>query len=264
LSHRPRKRFGQNFLRDSGIIQRIVETVAPRPGDAMVEIGPGRGAITRGLLKAAGRLEVVELDRDLIQPLAESCAGLGDLQIYSADALQFDFCRLVEADRKLRLVGNLPYNISTPLLFHLLDQAHCIQEMYFMLQKEVVDRMAAEPGTKTYGRLSVTLQARCSVEPLFTISAAAFQPQPKVESGLVRLIPYRPARFTIDDKDLFERLVSQAFSQRRKTLRNGLRKLVSAEQMEACHIDPAMRAERLEIADFVRLANAACKIAPVA
>jgi 16S rRNA (adenine1518-N6/adenine1519-N6)-dimethyltransferase len=263
LSHRPRKRFGQNFLHDSAIIHQIIAAVSPTPNDRVVEIGPGRGAITRGLLQAAGRLEVVELDRDLIQPLAEFCTGQGELQIYSADALKFDFCRLVEPDEQLRLVGNLPYNISTPLLFRLLDQAHCIQDMHFMLQKEVVDRMAAEPGSKTYGRLSVTLQARCKVEPLFTISPAAFQPQPKVKSALVRLTPYRPARFMIENPELFERLVGQAFSQRRKTLRNSLRNLLSAKQMEACQIDPSARVEQLAVEDFVRLANVGCKIDPV-
>jgi 16S rRNA (adenine1518-N6/adenine1519-N6)-dimethyltransferase len=227
-----------------------------------VEIGPGRGAITRGLLQGSGHLDVVELDRDLIEPLAQFCAGLGDLKIYSADALRFDFCRLVEGEKRLRLVGNLPYNISTPLLFRLLEQAVCIEDMHFMLQREVVDRMAAGPGSKTYGRLSVTLQARCSVESLFNIGPRAFQPQPKVESALVRLTPYRPARYTIDDSQFFERLVAEAFGQRRKTLRNSLRALSSSEQMEACHIDPSARAEQLEIADFVRLANSACKIAP--
>jgi len=257
LSHRPRKRFGQNFLHDPGTIHRIVEAIAPRPGERLVEIGPGTGAITCELLRVTQQLQVVELDRDLILPLQELCAGLGDLEIHNSDALKFDFCELA-AGQPLRIVGNLPYNISTPILFHLLDQARCIHDMHFMLQKEVVQRMAASPGSKRYGRLSVMLQARCEVESLFEIGPGAFKPAPKVDSAFVRLNPFREPRLTIDDQDLFRRIVASAFSLRRKTLRNSLKDLLTPEQMEQAGVDPGLRAERLEVADYARLANCAC------
>ena len=191
MSHKARKRFGQNFLHDPGIIRRIVSSINPRPGDRLVEIGPGQGAITRELLQAAGHLDAIELDRDLIAPLAQSCGELGQLQIHCADALKFDFRGLADKGHKLRVVGNLPYNISTPLLFHLLEQADCIEDMHFMLQKEVVDRMAAQPGGKAYGKLSVMLQVQCEITPLFIIGPGAFKPAPKVDSALVRLQPHR-------------------------------------------------------------------------
>ncbi len=259
MTHKARKRFGQNFLHDSGVISRIVHAIAPREGEHLVEIGPGRGAITKELLRAAGKLEAVELDRDLIQPLAEMCANLGALHIFSADALKFDFCSLKEDDRPLRLVGNLPYNISTPIIFHLLKQSHCIGDMHFMLQKEVVERMAAEPGSKTYGRLTVMLQTLCEVESLFEIGPGAFKPAPKVNSALVRLIPFKNPPFAISDQAFFAQMVTAAFSQRRKTLRNGLRDLVDSETMEEAGINPSIRAERLTLKEFVTLANNACK-----
>ena len=256
MPHRARKRFGQNFLHDPGVIQRIVTAIAPRPGQHLVEIGPGRGAITRLLLEAAGRLDAVELDRDLIEPLTRECAGLGRLEIVSADALRFDFCGLAKAGERLRLVGNLPYNISTPLLFHLLGQKRCSEDMHFMLQKEVVERMAAEPGSKTFGRLSVMLQVHCEVIPLFDIGPGAFHPAPKVVSSLVRLLPWTEPPHAIADPDGFARLVNQAFSQRRKTLRNSLRDWLAPERMQQLGIDPGQRPERLDVTDFVRLANA--------
>ncbi len=245
-----------------GVIARIVHSIDPQSGDRLVEIGPGLGAITRELLKAAGEIHAVELDRDLIEPLKERCAGLGNLTVHSADALKFDFCQLAKPDSKLRLVGNLPYNISTPILFHLLDQSRCIQDMYFMLQKEVVDRMCAGPGSKTFGRLSVMIQVQCDVAPLFTIGPGAFKPAPKVDSAIARLKPFDTPRFEIDDNDLFKKLVTAAFSMRRKTLRNGLKGMMSSDQIEAVGIDPGIRAERLEPAQFVALANAACKTTP--
>ena len=260
LSHRPRKRFGQNFLVDRAVIQQILDCIQPNPGQRIVEIGPGRGAITKGLLHGAGAMDAVELDRDLIQPLQQSCAGFGELRIHSADALTFNFCSLTGDGEKLRLVGNLPYNISTPILFHLLDQAGCIQDMHFMLQKEVVDRMGAGPGSKTYGRLSVMLQARCRVTPLFDISPDAFKPAPKVISSFVCLVPYRAPRFDIEDDEIFGRIVAQAFSQRRKTLRNNLKGYLDVRGLEAIGIDPGLRAESLEVGDFVRIANLACKV----
>jgi len=254
-SHRPRKRFGQNFLHDPGSIGRILAAVAPRSGEQLVEIGPGRGAITTGLLRAAGSLDAVELDRDLIEPLQALCTGLGELRVVSADALKVNFCGLATGGKKLRVVGNLPYNISTPLLFRLLEQAHCIEDMHFLLQKEVVERMAAGPGGKTYGRLGVMIQARCRVESLFVIGPGAFQPPPKVDSAFVRLIPHREPRYDIRDQAGFARLVAQAFSQRRKTLRNTLKPLLSAEAITACGIDPSIRAEQLSIEELVHLAN---------
>jgi 16S rRNA (adenine1518-N6/adenine1519-N6)-dimethyltransferase len=254
-SHRPRKRFGQNFLHDPASIARILGAVDPRPGDNLVEIGPGRGAITAGLLRAAGRLHAVELDRDLIAPLQEKCAGLGELQLHEADALTFDFCSLAPQGG-LRVVGNLPYNISTPLLFHLLGQSRCIGDMHFLLQKEVVERMAAAPGGRTYGRLSVMIQARCAVQSLFDIGPRAFFPAPKVDSAFVRLLPHRGSPYPIRNTERFEKLVTAAFSQRRKTLRNTLKGLLGAEAIQACGIDPGARAEQLSIGDFARLSNA--------
>ncbi len=262
MTHRARKRFGQNFLHDPGIIQRIVDSIAPRPNEHLVEIGPGQGAITKELLRATGSMDAVELDRDLVTPLAEMCADIGDLRVHSADILKFDLCGLVPEGEKLRVVGNLPYNISTPILFHLLDRSHCIQDMHFMLQKEVVTRMGASPGNKQYGRLSVMLQAQCKVTPLFEIGPGSFKPAPKVDSAFVRLDPYITPPVQIEDKSCFHQMVAQAFSQRRKTLRNSLRELVDSETMEQLGIDPGLRAERLNVKDFAKLANAACKINP--
>jgi 16S rRNA (adenine1518-N6/adenine1519-N6)-dimethyltransferase len=259
---RPRKRFGQNFLRDPMVVARIIQAIDPRPGEHLVEIGPGRGAITTELLKTAGELDAVELDRDLIEPLTQLCARLGRLRIHATDALKLEFRTLAEDGRPLRVVGNLPYNISTPLLFHLLDQAACIQDMHFMLQREVVARMAAEPGSKQYGRLSVMLQTFCEVEPLFDIGPGAFHPPPKVHSAFVRLRPLPEPRVPIPDRPVFEHLVAQAFSQRRKTLRNSLRPLLSPDDLSATGIDPGLRAESLNIAQFARLARAACKSDP--
>ncbi|MES9814873.1 MAG: 16S rRNA (adenine(1518)-N(6)/adenine(1519)-N(6))-dimethyltransferase RsmA [Candidatus Thiodiazotropha sp.] len=256
-THRARKRFGQNFLHDPGIIQRIVQAIDPQPGDNLIEIGPGQGAITTELLPLIGHMHAVELDRDLVTPLAERCTSLGELRIHNTDALKFDFTQLAEAERPLRVVGNLPYNISTPLLFHLLDQAGQIRDMHFMLQKEVVNRMAAKPGSKTYGRLTVMLQARAEVTSLFSIGPGAFNPPPKVESAFVRLLPLKPPPYQIDDWDRFSRLVSQAFSQRRKTLRNSLGKLLTADAITAAGIDPGNRAEQLSVAEFVNLAKRA-------
>ncbi len=241
------------------IIQQILNCIGPEPGQRLVEIGPGQGAITRGLLRAAGEMDAVELDRDLIEPLGRSCLGIGELRIHNEDALEFDFCSLAGEGESLRLVGNLPYNISTPILFHLLGQALCIRDMHFMLQKEVVDRMAAGPGSKTYGRLSVMLQARCEVEPLFDIDPGAFKPAPKVISAFVHLIPFRSPRFDIANDAVFEQVVTQAFAQRRKTLRNSLGRLIDGESLAAMGIDPTLRAERLSVEDFVQIANFACK-----
>jgi 16S rRNA (adenine1518-N6/adenine1519-N6)-dimethyltransferase len=252
--HRARKRFGQNFLHDPVVIDKIIQAIHPRPSDTLVEIGPGQGAITYPLLSAAGKLTVIELDRDLITPLKQHGATLGELSIHNADALSFDFCGLGGSEQ-LRVIGNLPYNISTPLLFHLLDQHRCISDMHFMLQKEVVERMAASPGTGQYGRLSVMLQYRCRVTPLFTIGPGAFNPPPRVASAFVRLEPYRELPVHISNESLFATLVKQAFSQRRKTLRNTLRGLLDIEEITGLGIDPSARAESLDLAAFAALAN---------
>lgn len=257
MEHRPRKRFGQHFLHDPQVIRRIVAAIDPRPGQRLVEIGPGRGAITADLLRAAGRLDVVELDRDLIEPLARLGAHLGDLIVHHADALEFALCALYPHER-LRLIGNLPYNLSTPLLFRFLDQADCIRDMHFMLQREVVERIAAAPGSKVYGRLSVMIQAYCRTEPLFRIGPGAFRPAPRVESGFLRLIPHRPLPHPVRDPAWLARLVAQAFAQRRKTLRNSLKGLVDVRLLEDQGLDPGQRAEELSVEAFVRLANAAC------
>lgn len=256
MAHTPRKRFGQNFLHDRSVIERIVTTIDPRPGQDIVEIGPGQGAITLPLLAACGRLQAVELDRDLLEPLRAAAAGAGELILHSRDALRLDFCALRRGDERLRIVGNLPYNISTPLLFHLLGQATCIADMHFMLQKEVVERMAATAGSEAYGRLSVMLQYRCAVTPLFNIGPGAFRPPPKVESAFVRLVPHAVPPVAVRDEQRFAVLVRQAFSQRRKTLRNTLKGLLDADAITAAGIDPQVRAEQLDLAAFARLANA--------
>ena len=254
MTHKARKRFGQNFLHDPLVIQRIVQAINPLPGQRLVEIGPGQGAITLPLLKACQHLEVVELDRDLIQPLADKAATAGELVIHQQDALRFDFRSLADGE-KLRTVGNLPYNISTPLLFHLLEQADAIQDMHFMLQKEVVDRMAAAPGGGDYGRLSVMIQYHCRVEPLFRVGPGAFKPAPRVDSALVRLTPWPQPPFPVKDTGLLTTLVRQAFSQRRKTLRNALKGLLSEQSIRATGTDPAARPETIGVEQYVALAN---------
>lgn len=255
MKHHPRKRFGQHFLQDDSVIARIVAAINPQTEDHIVEIGPGLGVLTEALLTHVPEMDVVELDRDIIPKLAERCGAKGVLNIHAADALRFDFSSLVKDNRPLRLVGNLPYNISTPLMFHLLESRHLIRDMHFMLQKEVVDRLAAKPGNKDYGRLSVIMQYYCLVESLFNVPPDAFAPPPKVDSSIVRLVPYETPIVSIQDTCSLETIVTAAFSQRRKTLRNTLRKYLSAEQLEASGIDPGRRAETLTLAEFATLAN---------
>jgi 16S rRNA (adenine1518-N6/adenine1519-N6)-dimethyltransferase len=250
VTHRPRKRFGQHFLVDDGVITRIVAAIHPRPGEALVEIGPGLGALTQPLLERAGTLTVVELDRDLAARLRRNPR----LTVIEGDALAFDFAALAaERGAKLRLAGNLPYNISTPLLFHLLDTADHVADLHFMLQKEVVDRMAAEPGGKDYGRLTVMLQWRCHIEALFDVPATAFEPPPRVESAVVRLVPW-PQPAAVDAKRLGE-LVTVAFSQRRKILRHTLGRWL-AERGFSGTFDEQRRAEEVPVAEYVALARA--------
>ncbi len=253
-AHVPRKRFGQNFLHDARVITRIVDAIAPKPGERLVEIGPGLGALTVALLERTGTLDVIELDRDLIPRLRERCAGSGELRIHAADALHFDFSSLAGHGSKLRIVGNLPYNISTPLLFHLFNFVPHVRDMFFMLQKEVVDRMVAAPGTEHYGRLSVMVQFHCSADRLFTVGSGAFTPAPKVESAVVRLLPHAQPPVAGVDTARFARIVTQAFSQRRKTLHNALKGTLTDAQIRAAQVDPMTRAEQLGLADFARLA----------
>lgn len=250
--HRARKRFGQHFLRDPGIIEEIVTAIYAAPDETLVEIGPGQGAITTPLLRSGAELHAIELDRDLASGLVSRYADAQNFRLHSTDALRFDFAGLGD---DLRIIGNLPYNISTPLIFHLLDSLPVIRDMHFMLQKEVVDRMAAEPGSKRYGRLTIMLGCYCSVEPLFDVPPDAFAPPPKVWSAVVRITPRRPSTFDINDADLLSQLVAQGFSQRRKTLRNALRDLASEADLAAAAIDPGARAETVGIAEWVDLSN---------
>ena len=250
--HTARKRFGQNFLVDAHYVARIVAAIDPRPGDNIVEIGPGLAALTRALIEAAGRIHAIEIDRDLAARLAADFPP-ERLALHIADALDFDYATL---GARLRVVGNLPYNISTPLLFHLATYDAWLADLHLMLQKEVVARMTAAPATPDYGRLSVMLQATFRVSRLFVVPPGAFQPVPKVDSAVVRLVPLGVAKPRIADPALFARVVTAAFGQRRKTLRNALTTLCDAQALSAAGIDPGARGETLAVADFVRLANA--------
>jgi 16S rRNA (adenine1518-N6/adenine1519-N6)-dimethyltransferase len=269
MSHIPRKRFGQHFLTDPFIIDRIVALINPQTSDQLVEIGPGLGALTLPVLRSAKRLSVIELDSDLVPLIKKACHGLGDLTVYAEDALTFAWDRLTKVDvksdasvrilksdgHKLRVFGNLPYNISTPLLFHVLEYAHYIQDMTFMLQKEVVERLTAAPGSHAYGRLSVMVQYQCSVVQWLTVPAQAFSPPPKVESAMVHLVPYVTPPYIADDPLLFAELVKLAFGQRRKTLKNALKNRVDEKMWEMVAIDHQQRAEMLSVQNYVELSN---------
>ncbi len=249
--HRARKRFGQNFLVDESIIFQIIHSIMPVPGEDLVEIGPGLGAMTRPLLNAAKEMTVIELDRDLIEYLRT----LDGLKVINEDVLKVDLTKLCDDGKKLRVVGNLPYNISTPIIFHLLSNVGMIEDMHFMLQKEVIERMAANPGDSAFSRLSIMVQRYCEVVPLLEIPPESFDPAPKVMSQFVRLIPYEGNPFGIKDDAVFFNVVKDAFSMKRKMLRNNLKALLSAEEIEALGIDPKVRAENLHIEDFVKLSN---------
>jgi len=254
--HQHKKRFGQHFLHDATVLARIVQAIAPRAGERVVEIGPGDGALTLPLLRALGQLTVVELDRDLVPRLRAAAEGVGELEIVNRDVLEVDLGALAGGE-PLRVVGNLPYNISSPILFHCIGHLDAIRDMHFMLQKEVVERMAAAPGSKVYGRLSVMLQLACRVEPLIEVPPGAFRPPPKVDSAVVRLRPLAPAERHDADPLVVERVVRAAFGQRRKTLANALHGVVDAEAIERAGIDPRSRAEQLAPAAFVALARTA-------
>jgi 16S rRNA (adenine1518-N6/adenine1519-N6)-dimethyltransferase len=251
--HRPRKRFGQNFLHDKFVIEQIVEAFDPDPDLAIVEIGPGKGALTIPLLHKFGTINVVEIDTDLAQLLDDKCRTTGNLRLHVADALKFDYSQIQPAP--LQIIGNLPYNISTPLMFHLLNQFSNIKFMVLMLQKEVVDRICASNNEKDYGRLSVMVQAQCQVEKLFSVPPGAFNPVPKVTSAVVKLTPNKSLKFGIKDPVMFEQIVRQAFSQRRKTLRNALRDLVEISCLETLSISPASRPENLSVKNYIDIAN---------
>ncbi len=251
---RAKKRYGQHFLHDPGTIERIVRAIAPKPGDRLVEIGPGRGAITAALLAGAGALDVVEIDPDVVPMLLRRCEGRGELRVHLADALEFELRALRGSGPALRLAGNLPYNISTPLLFRLIEQLDAIADMHFMLQKEVVARMAAQPGTSAYGRLTVMLAPHVRVTPLFDIGTGAFAPPPRVQSTFFALHPLREPPFPIPDRAAFARVVAAAFSKRRKTLRNSLRGLLEPAAIESAGVDPGARPETLSPALFAALA----------
>ena len=250
--HRARKRFGQHFLTDPGVVDAIVRAIRPTADDTVVEIGPGLAAITAPLLAQSGTLHAIELDRDLAAKLRQRFANEAHMTIHEADALRFDYASL---GNELRIVGNLPYNISTPLLFHLLDYRAHITDMHFMLQKEVVARMAAGPGSKAYGRLGIMLGCYFDIEALFDVDRLSFDPPPDVTSAIVRLQPLEPGTYDIQDAAKLSKLVATAFSQRRKTVRNALRKVADEALLESVGIDPGLRPEAIAIAEYVRLAN---------
>jgi len=261
--HTPRKRFGQNFLQDAAVIDRIAAAIRPVPGEHLVEIGPGTGALTAALLASGCDLDVIELDRDLVPGLLAAFSLRPGFRLHSADALGFDFGSLIESrvdghqrDRPLRIVGNLPYNISTPLLFRLLDNTDLIRDMHFMLQLEVVQRLAAAPGSRNWGRLGVMAQFHCKVEHLFDVPPSAFRPPPKVQSAIVRLTPWPDSPWPECEPSRLRALVKAAFAQRRKTLRNNLKGIIDSGQLEALGVDPSARAETLELSQFIEIANA--------
>jgi 16S rRNA (adenine1518-N6/adenine1519-N6)-dimethyltransferase len=253
MKHVARKRFGQNFLTDDHVLHNIIESINPRRGDTMVEIGPGLAAMTALLLKELDHMHVVELDRDLVARL-EKAYPRERLTIHAGDALKFDFSSIpVPEGKKLRVVGNLPYNISSPLLFHLADYAHLIEDQHFMLQKEVVERMVAEPGTKAYGRLSVMLQWRYDMALLFVVPPTAFDPPPQVDSAIVRMVPTK--RQLLADAATLEAVVQKAFSQRRKVIRNCVAGMFTEQQLVDAGIDPGARPEAVGLEQYVALAN---------
>lgn len=256
MKHRARKRFGQNFLTDEKVIHSIVSAINPLSGQSLIEIGPGQGALTFELLESIGSMQAVEIDRDLIRYLREVSSQHGQLELIEADALTVDFRTLGES---LRIVGNLPYNISTPLILHLLSYVDVIQDMHFMLQKEVVQRLAASPGSKAYGRLSIIVQYLCEVDYLFTVYPEAFDPKPKVDSAIVRLTPHAVNPYSPIELPVLQKVVAKAFSQRRKTLRNNLKGLINEQELEALEIDPSRRPETLTIDEFVKIGNSLFK-----
>jgi len=261
MAHRARRRFGQNFLHDPGVIRRMLAAIAPAPGDAFLEVGPGQGALTLPLLERLGHMTAIELDRDLIADLRAAASARGaELTLHEGDALAHPIAGLAPADGALRIVGNLPYNVSTPLLFHLTATPLAVRDLHLLLQREVVTRMAAGPGGREYGRLSVMLQYRCRVEPLFDVGPGAFRPAPRVTSTFVRLLPHATPPVPVPSEAALGRVVAAAFGTRRKTLRNSLAPLLPPAAIEAAGIDPGARAERLTLVEFAALARALGKV----
>ncbi len=257
--HQARKRFGQHFLHDNNIIDRILRAIDPQENDRLLEIGPGRGALTFPLLEKCKRLTAVELDRDLLPHLRREAAEAGELEIINADILKFELDSLA-GSKPLRIVGNLPYNISTPLMFHLLDSIPSIQDMHFMVQKEVAQRIVAKPGNRHYGRLSVMIQYYCKCQYLFDVTPASFTPPPRVDSAVIRMTPHPEPVVDIDDFQLFSEVVRTAFSQRRKTIANSLKSIVATETIQIAGIDSRMRAENLSLQDYASLTQAALNL----
>jgi 16S rRNA (adenine1518-N6/adenine1519-N6)-dimethyltransferase len=260
MEHRARKRFGQNFLHDQNVIDRIVRAIRPQRDESLLEIGPGRGALTSALLDSGCELHALELDRDLVALLTEKFGANPRFHLQQGDALKLDIGALIAADaspqtHKLRIVGNLPYNISTPLIFHLLQHSAAIADMHFMLQKEVVERLAAAPNNKEYGRLGIMAQYFCRIEPLLDVPPGAFSPQPKVQSAVVRLAPYTTLPHPATSEATLQQVVRTAFNQRRKTLRNALQTLLAADDIAACGVDPGARPETLGLPQYVALAD---------
>lgn len=255
FSHRARKRFGQNFLIDQNIIERIVKAVKPQKGRALIEIGPGQGAITEKLLAESEHLDVIEIDRDLAAHLNSRYGSHPGFTLHESDVLKFDFNNIPCPQDGFRILGNLPYNISTPLLFHLLTYHEKIHDMVFMLQLEVVNRMVAGVSDNNYGRLGIMIQYFCKVERLFKVPANAFDPAPKVESAIVKLTPHSTLPFPATNSKMLEQVVRVAFSQRRKTIRNSLKTLLPSNHLEALDIDSSLRPENISLKDYVRISN---------
>jgi len=253
FSHRARKRFGQNFLTDTAILEKIAKAITPISGDKIIEIGPGQGALTKLILDDDIELHAIEIDRDLAAYLRDYFAGSTNFHLHENDVLKIDFNSLLSSSQPAHIVGNLPYNISTPLIFHLLKFLPGIKDMLFMLQLEVVERMAASPGSKSYGRLGIMVQYHCQVEKLFNVPPSAFSPAPKVESAIVKLTPLKQAPDKLVSSTQLSELLRQAFAQRRKTIRNNLNGLVSAAELESLNISPNLRPENLSLEDYVRI-----------
>jgi 16S rRNA (adenine1518-N6/adenine1519-N6)-dimethyltransferase len=256
LGHTARKRFGQNFLHDNYVIDQIVTAIGPQKDQHMVEIGPGLGALTEPVCELIDALTVIELDRDLAARLRTHPFIASKLTIIETDALKYDFSELLQDDKPLRIFGNLPYNISTPLMFHLFSFANKVQDMHFMLQKEVVNRLAAVPGNKNYGRLSVMAQYHCQVIPVIQVPPGAFNPPPKVDSAVVRLVPHQQKPVSLINESTLHAVCAQAFNQRRKTIRNSLKESLSEQQLIDLDINPELRAENLSLAHYAQIANA--------
>jgi 16S rRNA (adenine1518-N6/adenine1519-N6)-dimethyltransferase len=259
--HRPRKRFGQNFLHDTAVIDRIIAAIQPRGDQHLVEIGPGQGALTAALAGSTGTLDVIELDRDLVPGLLAAYSARTGFRLHNADALTFDYAALLQraspdGDERLRIVGNLPYNISTPLIFTLLANCAIIRDMHFMLQREVVERLAATPGSKDWGRLGIMAQYHCAVEHLFDVPPSAFRPEPAVQSAIVRLTPWTESPWPRCSEPGLRALVKAAFAQRRKTLRNNLKAIIDSSKLESLGVDPGARAETLQLTQFIEITNA--------